>query len=141
MFDGSKPENSGSSAKQPMPKGVAATSSIVTRLLGFHAADMERDVLGPVELQDRMHAVFPSEAATKLENGKKVFNKFDGIKENIAAIQVGHYVVTVSDYEKVSKVLYRVVMDSASGPVCLTAATIQRQNGFELLQRMLVEYA
>ena len=30
--------------KQPMPKGDAATSSVITRLLGFHAADMERDI-------------------------------------------------------------------------------------------------
>ena len=30
-------------SKQPMPKGDAATSSVI--LLGFHSADMERDVL------------------------------------------------------------------------------------------------
>jgi hypothetical protein len=32
-------QRGGGSAKQPMPKGDAATSSMITRLLGFHAAD------------------------------------------------------------------------------------------------------
>ena len=36
-------QRGGGSAKQPRRKGDAATSSVV--LLGFHAADMERDVL------------------------------------------------------------------------------------------------
>ena len=91
-----EPENSWSSEKPPKPKGDAATSSIMTRLLKFQLdVDVGQEDSGPAELQGvsepaelqgRMHAVYPGEAANKLETRKLIFDHYENALEDIEAI-------------------------------------------------------
>ena len=144
-----EPESRGSSEKQPQKKDDAATSSMITRLLSFQLdADAGQEDSGPAELQGisepeelqgRMHAVYPGEAATKLKMRKMIFDRWN-ILEDIEAIPVENFVVTVAEYEKLSSLLWRILTRNAPAPVMLTAKAVVRKNGFELLQRMVVEY-
>ena len=141
----SEREDRGSSAKRPAADGDAASSTdIFQRFLSFRADGAGKDdtleAASGAELQGRLRAVFPGEAETKLKNRIIIEDKFDGIKDIVDAIDVENYVVTVSDYAKVSQVLYRVIMAGASAPVLLTAAAVPRQNGFDLFQQLLIEY-
>ena len=105
-----EPGNSGSSEKPPKPKDDAATSLIMMRLLGFQLdPDMGHEDSGLAELQGmselaelqgRMHAVYPGEAATKLETRKRNFGWYENILEDIEAIPVENFVVTLTDYER-----------------------------------------
>ena len=81
-----EPESRGSMEKQPQKKDDAATSSMITRLLSFQLdADAVQEDSGPAELQGisepeelqgRMHAVYPGEAATKLKMRKLIFDHY-----------------------------------------------------------------
>ena len=96
-----EPKTRGSLEKLPKPKDDTATSSIMTRLLGFQLdVDMGHDDSGPVELQDMsgpaelegcMHAVYPGEVATKLKTRKRIFDQYENIREDIEAIGVENY--------------------------------------------------
>ena len=91
-----EPESRGSSEKPPKPKDDAATSSMMTTLLGFQpSVGVGQDDSGPAELQGmsepeelegRMHAVYPGEAATKLKMRKLIFDRCENILEDIEAI-------------------------------------------------------
>ena len=145
-----EPGSRGSSEKQPQKKDDAATSSMMTRLLGFQLdVDAGQEDSGPAELQGmsepeelkgRMHPVYPGEAATKLKMREMIFDRFENIPGDIEAIPVEKFVVTVGDYEKLSSLLWRILNRNAPAPVLLTAKAVVRRNGFELLQRMIIEY-
>ena len=145
-----EPGSRASLEKQPQKKDDAATSSMMTRLLGFQLdVDAGQEDSGPAELQGmsepeelkgRMHPVYPGEAATKLKMREMIFDRFENIPGDIEAIPVEKFVVTVGDYEKLSSLLWRILNRNAPAPVLLTAKTIVRRNGFELLQRMIIEY-
>ena len=77
------------------------------------------EVAQGAELQGHLHADFLGEAERKLKNRIIMEDKFAGIKDIVDAINVESYVVTVSDYEKVSQVLYRVLFVCLF--VCFTA--------------------
>ena len=122
----------------------------MTRLLGFQLdADTGQEDSGPAELQGisepqepkgRMHAVYPGEAATNLKTRKLIFVRYENILEDIEAIPVDKFVVTIGDYEKLSSWLWRILNRNAPAPVLLTVKAVVRKNGFELLQRMIIEY-
>ena len=97
------------------------------RLLGFQLdidvghADLGpaelQDMSGPAELQGCMHAVYPGEAATKLKTRKRIFDRYENILGDIEAISVEHYVVTLTDYEQLSSVLWRILTLNTPVPV------------------------
>ena len=71
---------------------------------------------------------------------KLIFDRYENIPEDIEAIPVENFVVTIADYEKLSSLLWRILTRNAPAPVLLTAKAVVRKNGFELLQRMIIEY-
>ena len=122
-----EPGSRGSSEKQPQKKDDAATS-MMTRLLRFQLdVDAGQEDSGPAELQGisepeelkgRMHAVYPGEAATKLKTRKMIFDRYENIREDIEAIPVEKFVVTIGDYEKLSSLLWRILNRNARHRCC-----------------------
>jgi hypothetical protein len=103
----SEREDSGSSVKQPAAAGdTVSSAAILQRLLELRADGVGQDGISEAasgaELKSRLHTVFLGEAEAKLKSRIVVEDKFDGIKDIVDAIDVENYVVTVSDYAKVS---------------------------------------
>ena len=71
---------------------------------------------------------------------KLIFVRYANILVDIEAIPVENFVVNLADYERLSSVLWCILTRNAPAPVLLTAKTVIRKNGFELLQHMLIEY-
>ena len=81
-----EPGSRGGSEKPPRPKDDAKTLSMMTKLLGFQLSvgvgqedSRPAELQGmsePEELKDCMHAVYPGEAATKLETRKFIFDRY-----------------------------------------------------------------
>ena len=106
--------------------------------LGTEAADE-----GTSEEPSMLQFCYPARAKAKRDMARAVFDRFEGLEDIVAAIpsEGGSRNVTVAQYEAIQQMLLRLLLRDACTSVKMTVSKLDVQNGFELLQLLLLKHA